>query len=118
MLKVEQVLGREVWRYNMFGLNKIKSISTDELERIIKNPRIQLIDVRETHEFVAGHIKGARNIPLGQIETFVPTSKVEVYLICQSGMRSRRAYKILNKKGINVTNVTRGMSAWSGKVVR
>lgn len=102
----------------MFGFNKINSISTDLLASRLKQAKIQLIDVREAHEFSAGHISGARNIPLGKIETFIPTKGAEIYLICQSGMRSRKAYKHLDKKGIKVINVAGGMSAWSGKTVR
>lgn len=101
----------------MFGLTKINSISTKELEEKLKiNRKMQVIDVREPSEFASGHISGARNIPLGTIASF--TSPLPIYLICQSGMRSKRAAKALTKKGLEVTNVSGGMSAWSGKTVR
>lgn len=38
-------------------------------------------------------------------------------MICQSGMRSRQAAKILTKKGYQVTNVRGGMNQWTGKTV-
>ena len=78
---------------------------------------MQLIDVRETSEYASGHIKGSRNIPLGQISSFTAPKGVRFALICQSGMRSRRAYKILKKKGLDVVNVNGGMMAWKGKMV-
>jgi len=37
-------------------------------------------------------------------------------LICQSGMRSKKAYKILSKADYDVTNVSGGMLAWRGKI--
>jgi rhodanese-related sulfurtransferase len=38
-------------------------------------------------------------------------------MLLNSGMRSRRAYKILKKKGLDVVNVNGGMMAWKGKMV-
>ncbi|PCR99592.1 rhodanese-like domain-containing protein [Lactococcus fujiensis] len=102
----------------MFGFSKVNSISPDDLAQKLQQNKTQLIDVREVNEFRSGHIKGARNIPLSQIDRFSTTSSSKIYVICQSGMRSKKAYKILEKKGLDVTNVMGGMSAWKGKTVR
>lgn len=102
----------------MFGFKKVKSVSTSELEQHLKDRKVALIDVREGHEFSASHIKGARNIPLSQVSRYAPSGNTKVFVICQSGMRSRQAYKILTKKGIDVTNVRGGMNAWRGKTVK
>ena len=89
----------------------VPSISTDELEKkVTKKP--QIIDVRETQEFIEGHIPGAKNIPLGTIADYTPKGKV--YVICQSGMRSKKAVKFLKKQGHDVVNVRGGMMFWSG----
>lgn len=96
---------------------KVSSISAKELEERL-DKKVQLIDVREPSEFSSGHIKGARNIPLGQVPQFSGSMSSEIYVICQSGMRSKRAYKILDQKGFNVTNVAGGMMSWTGKVVK
>lgn len=102
--------------FNWF--KKIDAISTSDLSVALKTKKMQLIDVRETSEYASGHIKGSRNIPLGQISSFTaPNKGVRVAVICQSGMRSRRAYKILKKKGLDVVNVNGGMMAWKGKMV-
>lgn len=99
----------------MFGIfSKVNSISTDELSQEIRNGG-QVIDVREPYEFNRGHIIGARNIPLGQIYSISLAQDKKYFVICQSGTRSRKAYKILRKKGINVTNINGGMLAWKGK---
>ena len=78
--------------FNWF--KKIDAISTSDLSVALKTKKMQLIDVRETSEYASGHIKGSRNIPLGQISSFTAPKGVRVAVICQSGMRSRRAYKI------------------------
>ncbi|MGO4076430.1 rhodanese-like domain-containing protein, partial [Staphylococcus aureus] len=37
----------------------------------------------------------------------------EIYVICQSGMRSMQAAKILKKQGFtHITNIKGGMNAW------
>ena len=91
--------------------NKIPSITTEELQKILKD-RPTIIDVREPYEFKARHIKGAKNIPLGNIQTY--EGKGQVYVICQSGMRSSSAAKKLKKIGVDAINVKGGMNSWSG----
>ncbi|AEB30956.1 rhodanese-like domain protein [Carnobacterium sp. 17-4] len=89
----------------------VSSISTNELEKkLVERP--QIIDVREAHEFQGGHIPGAKNVPLGKIAHYTPNGKV--YVICQSGMRSKKASKSLMKQGYDVVNVRGGMSSWAG----
>ncbi|WJP97838.1 rhodanese-like domain-containing protein [Macrococcus bovicus] len=93
---------------------RIPSVSTTELETLMKE-RINLLDVRTPAEFQAGHIRGAKNVPLTEIQHY--QNKDQVYVICQSGMRSKRAAQILSDKGIDVVNVRGGMSAWAGRRV-
>lgn len=105
----------------MFGLfTKIKSITTTELATHLRNNQTkeEVIDVREPYEYKKGHIRGAINIPLGQVSgaSLVPGKKY--FVICQSGMGSKNASKILSKMNYNVTNVTGGMLSWHGKVTR
>ena len=101
----------------MFGLfNKIPSISTKELEEKLKE-KIVLLDVRTSSEFQGGHIAQAVNRPLDKINTYRGKEE-EVFVICQSGMRSRKAAKSLKNKGYQVVNVRGGMSAWTGSVRR
>jgi rhodanese-related sulfurtransferase len=75
----------------------------------------QFIDVRTAEEFAAGHADRARNIPLDQLKTNL--DKLEknepVYLICQSGRRSREAAEILVANGFSqAINITGGTNAW------
>ncbi|MWV44240.1 rhodanese-like domain-containing protein [Paenibacillus sp. HJL G12] len=81
----------------------------------------RLIDVREAHEFKSGHIPGAINIPLSQIGSRASeiSKGDDVFLYCQSGMRSKQAAKILLKSGYpEVNNLMGGISSWTGKRIR
>ncbi|MFE8697857.1 rhodanese-like domain-containing protein [Cytobacillus sp. FJAT-53684] len=94
----------------------VKQISTVELKKELKNKNIQFIDVRTPGEFHRGNIRGFKNIPLQQLAQKANELSIdkEVVVICQSGMRSNKASKLLKKLGFkNVTNVKGGMSAWS-----
>lgn len=81
--------------------------------------KAQLIDVREPNEYEAGHILGARNIPLTQLKMRMKEIRPDkpVYLYCQSGMRSGRAAQALYRKGYkDLSHLEGGFKKWSGKV--
>jgi rhodanese-related sulfurtransferase len=94
----------------------VKQISTTELKKQLGDPSTQFIDVRTQGEFKGRHIKGFKNIPLNTLHKNLDklSKDKEVVVICQSGMRSAKAGKILSSSGFtSVTNVSGGMSAWS-----
>lgn len=75
-----------------------------------------LIDVREPAEFRGGHIPGAVNVPLGQVESAAARyGKTEpIHVICASGGRSLTAQKMLRSLGFEqVVNVEGGFRAWA-----
>jgi phage shock protein E len=63
----------------------------------------KVIDVRTAEEYEIGHVKGATNIPVDQIETriagVVPDKSAPLVVHCQSGRRSARAKATLDKLG-------------------
>ncbi len=66
-----------------------------------------IIDVRSQEEFRGGHNKGAKNIPLQDIESQIKKIKAfdkPVVVCCASGMRSGQAKGILKRAGIEVEN--------------
>lgn len=91
----------------------IEEITVDELE-----PRLEagarLIDVREPDEYSAGHVPGARHVPLAtvpdQFDAF--TGDGTTYVICQAGGRSMQACEFLAEQGIEAVNVSGGTGAW------
>lgn len=95
----------------------VRNISTTDVQEKLLNKQLQFVDVRTPEEFRGNHIKGFKNIPLHELakkaEKELSMDK-EVILICQSGMRSRQASKLLKKIGfLKVTNVRGGVSAFN-----
>ncbi|RVT62614.1 rhodanese-like domain-containing protein [Niallia taxi] len=100
----------------LLPIKDVKNITTTELKRDLTKMNKQFIDVRTTGEFKGNHIRGFKNIPLDQLAQKAErelTKEKEVIVICQSGMRSKRACKMLTELGFrNVKNVKGGMRAW------
>ncbi|UII54455.1 rhodanese-like domain-containing protein [Cytobacillus spongiae] len=95
----------------------VNQISMKDLKEIVqrKPKSVQFVDVRTPAEFNGNHMKGFMNIPLDQLNNQIANlnKDQEVIVICQSGMRSSNASKILKKHGFaHITNVKGGMSAW------
>ena len=76
---------------------------------------VVLIDVREQHEYDAGHIPGITLIPMSEFQTRIdeiPTDKT-VVLTCRSGNRSGQVFGFLKQSGFdNVHNMDGGIVAW------
>ena len=84
-------------------------------ELIAQDPAAVLLDVREPHEFAAGHIEGAKLIPLGQLESRLaelPANR-PVLCICRSGARSLTATRRLQVTGRIAKNLRGGMLGWA-----
>lgn len=100
-----------------FPTKGVNNISTTDLKAELNDKNKQFVDVRTPGEFKGNHIRGFKNIPLHQLAKKAErelSKEKEVIVICQSGMRSQQASKVLKKlKFPKVTNVKGGMSAWS-----
>lgn len=93
----------------------VKQITTADLQSELKNKDKQFIDVRTPREFRTRHIKEFKNIPLSDLprQTDQLSKDKAVFVICQSGMRSLKASKVLKKQGFkHITNIKGGMNAW------
>jgi len=73
-----------------------------------------VVDVREPSEYVAGHVPGARLIPLGRLPEHLselPRGE-RIYVVCASGNRSLAAADFLARAGVDAVSVTGGTGAW------
>ena len=94
------------------------SISMADFYGKYQHENLDLIDVREAHEFQVGHAPGAKNLPLSTLEQGYKELNPdhEYHVICQGGVRSASACQFLSAQGLTVTNVEGGMNAWPGDV--
>lgn len=95
-----------------------ESITTEKLETILFREKITLLDIRSIQEYKTGHIKNSQNVPLQNIDYYEGDKSKPVYVICQSGIRSRIAAKSLRRKGYTTINIKGGMSAYKGRIIK
>jgi molybdopterin/thiamine biosynthesis adenylyltransferase/rhodanese-related sulfurtransferase len=99
---------------------RIDEVDPGEARRQASNGAT-LIDVREVHEFEAGHIPGAKHVPRGylesRIEGAVPDHAQHVILYCQTGQRSALAADTLKELlGYeHVESMTGGITLWKDR---
>ncbi|MEI7548156.1 MAG: rhodanese-like domain-containing protein [Actinomycetota bacterium] len=91
----------------------IPEVSVAELESALA-AGARLVDVRETDEYVSGHVSGAIHIALGTVPDAVDVFRGEgtTYVICRSGARSMKACEFLALQGVDVANVVGGTMQW------
>lgn len=85
--------------------------------QLINREKAVVVDVCEATEYAAGHVTGAKNVPLGQLEEKLPgtvkNKALPLILVCQTGARSGRALAIAKKLGYeNVQSIGGGLGAW------
>ena len=85
--------------------------------QLINREKAVVIDVCEPAEYQAGHVGGARSIPLGELEAKLPgavkNKATPLVLECASGMRSGRAVAIARKLGYdNAQSLSGGLKSW------
>lgn len=108
----------------MFGLFGGKSapratlneLSPAEVQASLADRSILLVDVREPHEFAAGHIEGAQSAPLSRFDaTALQPGDRAIVLYCGVGQRSARAAGLCAQAGVAIGgHLSGGLSAWKG----
>ncbi len=85
-------------------------------EQARRNKTALMIDVREKEEWGAGHIEGAKLVPLSELaQGQIPDlpKDCEIIIHCQKGKRGMQAIEILQAQGyLNVRNMRGGYEAW------
>lgn len=81
--------------------NRYKDINYENINLM----EYKIIDVRSKNEYRENHLIGSINIPLSDIKQKIgeiePNKNRKILLYCQSGLRSKKAIKILEKLGYN-----------------
>jgi rhodanese-related sulfurtransferase len=88
-------------------------VTHEELQSALEGDACALVDVREPHEYEAGHIPGAINLPLSRFEPAeLPTGK-PIVLVCQAGARSAKALNAALAAGVkDVRHYAPGTGGW------
>jgi adenylyltransferase/sulfurtransferase len=98
----------------------IPAITVSELEaRRRRGDPVDLVDVREPHEWDIGRIEGARLAPLSRFTESLRTfdSARDTVLYCKSGVRSAKAVRQLRDAGFRrVWNLQGGILRWSEEI--
>ncbi|WP_033370665.1 molybdopterin-synthase adenylyltransferase MoeB [Hymenobacter norwichensis] len=102
------------------GINAISA--ADLYQQLDSEHAPFLLDVREPHEFTAGHLPGATLLPLGSLEKGVASIPRHhpVVVYCRSGRRSAQAIERLQTEFgfANLLNLDGGIEAWDMLSVR
>jgi rhodanese-related sulfurtransferase len=98
-------------------LSQGKGLNPAEAVLLMNREKAVVIDVCEPGEFAAGHIAGARNVPLAQLQAQLPAvvknKSTPVILVCQAGVRSGRALALARKMGYEqAQSLAGGLKAW------
>ena len=92
-------------------------LSPTQAVQLMNREKAVVVDVCEAEEFAAGHVVGARNVPLNQLEdklaAQVKNKALPLILVCQTGARSGRALAIAKKLGYEqAQSLAGGLAAW------
>jgi len=98
-------------------LGKGSGLSPQDMVQLMNREKAVVIDVCEPGEFAQGHVIGAKNLPLGELEAklaqVVKNKATPVVMVCQVGARSARAAATAQKLGYeNVQSLAGGLKAW------
>jgi len=109
-----------LWSLQAIGQesSQITLVDLVTFKNTITNAQVQLIDVRTHKEYNEGFITYAKNIPIARRKKFKKeVSKLDrqkaIYVYCYSGVRSRRASKILKRLGFQkIVDFKGGWKEW------
>jgi len=93
----------------------VPTIEHDAFARVVKDGGCAIIDVREPNEYAAGHVPGAKNLPLSQFDP-AKLPKGECVIICQAGGRSAKALAQAMQAGrTDVRHYAPGTGGWRAR---
>ncbi len=92
-------------------------VNATQATQLINREDALVVDVREPNEFAAGHVLGAKNLPLAKLDAsgadLAKKKERPVIVYCEGGQRSAKALAVLKKHGYTrVANLSGGIGAW------
>lgn len=110
-------VGRALDAYlNIPGADEVGLVTREELEELLSAGEITLLDVRPPEEFLAGHIPGARNAPLGtlagQADELRRAPGVVAYCRGSFCVMAHDAVRLLGGEGVLARRLEDGMLEW------
>jgi rhodanese-related sulfurtransferase len=102
----------------MFGRQpRVIHLSLDDLKQGLAGDEMIIVDVREPHEFAAGHIPGSVSLSLSQfdIQKLSGLADKRIVFSCAAGVRSMQALAIAQAAGLELEEHYRGgFKEWAG----
>jgi rhodanese-related sulfurtransferase/DNA-binding transcriptional ArsR family regulator len=103
-------------RDTYLGDDDTQAVDRDELQRRLAAGRVVAVDVRPAEEYAAGHIPGARSIPLDELADRLAElpDDLEVVVYCRGAycVFAHDAARLLNARGRRAVRLTDGMLEW------
>ena len=93
----------------------VDELSPDEVERRLDD--LQVVDIRDADAYADGHLPGAENVPLDEVEGAVETRDWddEVVVACYIGESSVQAARLSDHySDADVASMAGGYEAWDG----
>lgn len=93
------------------------ALSAEGAVQLINRQRAVVVDIRAPEEFAAGHVSGARNVPLEQLEAklagTVKNKSLPLLIVCATGARAQRAVAVARKLGYEQAQaLAGGLKSW------
>lgn len=97
----------------LFDRFKVPGVSGSQARELVREGA-QLIDVRESTEWNAGHAPQAVHIPTSQVSSRLNRVRKDkdIVVVCRSGGRSRSVTSFLRQQGYQAFTLKGGMRAW------
>jgi rhodanese-related sulfurtransferase len=94
----------------------VPTIEHDDFVRAAESKSCAILDVREPHEYAAGHVPGAINLPLSRFSPAQLPQGRPIVLICLGGGRSARALRqALDAGWRDICHYAPGSSGWKSR---
>ena len=107
-----------LWPLLNRGASGVANVSPTEAVVLMNRDKPLILDVRDATEFAAGHIQGAKHIPvtelLSRIKEIEKFKNKVVLVHCQKGMRAKAACAILREQSFTqLHNLQGGLESWT-----